>query len=191
MSSKPVEPSFIKKGDALVRSNLALLTLVVIGIASIPLYEIGRQPWELGSHTITVYWLYTPALILYLVAALIFWRSKNLGMAALYVILILGFASRATLVTAGPFFSSDINRYVWDGRVQAAGINPYIYIPADKHLESLRDAEVYPSINRKEYAPTLYPPGAQVIFLATYLIGGMSVTAMKLSMLFFEGLTTL
>jgi len=190
-SLKSVEPSALEKGMSFARSNLALITLIVIGLVSIPLYTIGRQPWELGSHTITVYWLYTPALVLYLIAALIVWRSKKLGMAALYAILILGFGSRAVLVTAGPFFSSDINRYVWDGRVQAAGINPYTYIPADKHLESLRDTKVYPSINRKEYAPTLYPPGAQVIFFATYLIGGMSVTAMKVSMLFFEGITAL
>src|SRR5258708_36361531 len=110
MSSKPVEHSFIKKGTEFVRSNLALITLIIIGIVSIPLYAIGRQPWELGSHLITVYWLYTPAMILYLIAALIVWRSKRLGIAALYAVLILGFASRAVLVTAGPFFSSDINR---------------------------------------------------------------------------------
>src|SRR5437016_13459317 len=115
MSSKPVEPSVLKKGTEFVRSNLALLTLIVIGMISIPLYAIGRQPWELGSHLITVYWLYSPAVILYLIAALIVWRSKKLGMVALYAILILGFGSRAVLVTAGPFFSSDINRYVWDG----------------------------------------------------------------------------
>ena len=191
MSSKPVEPSVLKKGMSFVRSNLALISLIIIGIISIPLYAIPRQPWELGSHLITVYRYYTPAVILYLIAALIVWRSKRLGMAALYAILILGFGSRAVLVTAGPFFSSDINRYVWDGRVQAARINPYIYIPADPHLAALRDEKVYPSINRKEYAPTLYPPAAQVIFLTTYLIGGMSVTSMKISMLLFEGITTL
>ena len=33
-----------------------------------------------------------------------------------------------------PFLSSDIYRYVWDGRVQAAGINPYAYVPADAAL---------------------------------------------------------
>ena len=28
-----------------------------------------------------------------------------------------------------PLLSSDIYRYVWDGKVQAAGINPYRYVP--------------------------------------------------------------
>jgi len=27
--------------------------------------------------------------------------------------------------------STDMFRYVWDGRVQGAGINPYLYVPAD------------------------------------------------------------
>jgi alpha-1,6-mannosyltransferase len=48
-------------------------------------------------------------------------------------------ALRAVLLTAPPILSTDIYRYVWDGRVQAAGINPYRYIPADPALTSLRD----------------------------------------------------
>ena len=180
-SRRPIEPRVGGNAFSWIKSNIPLLSLLVIGIISIPLYYIARKPWELGSHTIVVYWLYCPALILYFIAGLIVWRNPQLGKAALYIILLCGLAYRIPLVVSGPFFSSDINRYVWDGRVQAAGINPYIYIPADKRLEQLRDKEVYPNINRKEYAPTLYPPGAQVIFLATYLIGGMSVTAMKVS----------
>ena len=48
-----------------------------------------------------------------------------------------------------PDVSGDINRYVWDGRVQAEGINPYRYAPDDPVLARLRDGEVYPGINRK------------------------------------------
>jgi hypothetical protein len=33
----------------------------------------------------------------------------------------------------------DLYRYVWDGRVQAAGLNPYSYAPADPELAALRD----------------------------------------------------
>ena len=55
-------------------------------------------------------------------------------------------------------------RYVWDGRVQLAGINPYRYVPAADQLAFLRDAAVYPNINRAEYAHTVYPPVAQAIF---------------------------
>jgi alpha-1,6-mannosyltransferase len=67
----------------------------------------------------------------------------------------LAIALRALLLTAPPILSTDIYRYVWDGRVQAAGIDPYRYIPADPALASLRDPVVYPQINRADYAHDL------------------------------------
>jgi len=63
-----------------------------------------------------------------------------------------------------PLFSTDIYRYVWDGRLQGAGINPYLYIPVDPQLAGLRDDNIYPNINRREYAHTIYPPVAQAFF---------------------------
>ena len=44
---------------------------------------------------------------------------------ALASILIVGFAMRLVLLPGTPV-STDIYRYVWDGRVQGAGINPYL-----------------------------------------------------------------
>ena len=66
--------------------------------------------------------------------------------------------------TAPPLLSSDIYRYVWDGRVQRAGINPYRYLPDAPQLAFLRDPAVFPNINRAEYAPTIYPPTAEALF---------------------------
>lgn len=77
----------------------------------------------------------------------------------IWIVLGAAIALRALLLTAPPILSTDIYRYVWDGRVQAAGINPYRYIPADPALASLRDSVVYPQINRADYARTIYPPG--------------------------------
>ncbi|MDP4006581.1 hypothetical protein [Methylobacterium sp. NEAU K] len=104
---------------------------------------------------------------------------------ALWLILGLAVAMRAALLPAPPFLSSDIYRYVWDGRVQAAGINPYRHIPADPVLAPLRDAAVYPLINRRDYARTIYPPAAEAVFGAVGRISD-TVVAMKLAMLAFE-----
>jgi alpha-1,6-mannosyltransferase len=93
---------------------------------------------------------------------------------------------RAMLLFAPPH-SSDIYRYVWDGRVQAHGINPYRFIPGDPALAKLRDGDIYPEINRREYAPTIYPPAAQAIFFAVGRLSE-SVTMMKAAMLTFEAL---
>jgi alpha-1,6-mannosyltransferase len=100
----------------------------------------------------------------------------------LVVILGVALALRVALVSAAPFLSDDVYRYVWDGKVQAAGINPYRFIPAAPELATLRDADVFPNINRRTYAPTIYPPGAQITFLVAYLVGGGTVLGTKLLM---------
>ncbi len=83
--------------------------------------------------------------------------------------------------------STDIFRYVWDGRMQGAGINPYLHLPTDTALSALRDGDIYPYINRAHYAPTIYPPMSQIVF---YLITRISEATlfMKVAMLAFEGL---
>ena len=82
-------------------------------------------------------------------------------------------------LAAPVFLSDDINRYIWDGRVQAAGINPYRYIPTDPKLAALRDQAIFPNINRNNYAPTIYPPVAQMLFLVANRFGE-TVLAIKL-----------
>jgi Glycosyltransferase family 87 len=94
---------------------------------------------------------------------------------------------RALMLAAPPILSTDIYRYVWDGRVQAADINPYRYIPADPALATLRDTVIYPQINRADYARTIYPPVAQMVFAAVGRIWD-SVMGMRLAMLGIEAL---
>lgn len=103
--------------------------------------------------------------------------------------LVLGIALllRVTLLTVPPMLSTDIYRYVWDGRVQAQGINPYRYIPVDPALARLRDATVYPHINRKEYARTIYPPVAEMVFGIAGRLWD-SINSFRLAALAFEAL---
>ena len=88
---------------------------------------------------------------------------------------------RAYVLLFDPLLSSDIYRYVWDGKVQAAGINPYRYIPADPSLASLRDGVIFPHINRATTAVTIYPPVAQFFFLIVTRLGE-NVTVMRLAL---------
>ncbi len=99
----------------------------------------------------------------------------------LILILAMAVAMRLLVVGEDPLLSTDIYRYVWDGRVQAAGINPYAFVPADEALKSLRDSAIYPNINRADYAVTAYPPVAQMFFFAVTRISE-TLTAMRLAM---------
>ena len=112
---------------------------------------------------------------------------------ALAAILVAGLAARLLVLGAAPVLSTDIYRYVWDGRVQAAGINPYLYLPVEPALAPLRDpgtgaGAVFPNINRADTAPTIYPPAAQALFGLTGLLGG-GIWTMKGVMLAFDAAT--
>ena len=120
----------------------------------------------------------------YLAAVALTWRG-GLSRRVLIAVLAVAALMRLAVLLAPPYLSDDINRYVWDGRVAAAGINPYRYVPADPHLAALRDETIFPKINRSDYAPTIYPPVAEYIFfLGTRL--RESLTAMKATLLALE-----
>ena len=77
--------------------------------------------------------------------------------------LIVGFAVvfRLIVLFSPLVLSSDLYRYVWDGRVQRAGMNPYRYPPEAEALAALRDTAIYPQIIRPVLT-TIYPPAAQM-----------------------------
>jgi alpha-1,6-mannosyltransferase len=127
------------------------------------------------------------ALVTFLGAALLVTRQP-VDRATLPIILVIAVLCRLALLQPEPHLSSDIYRYVWDGMVQHHGINPYRYVPCDAHLSSLRDDDIFPNINRRDYAPTIYPPVAQMLFfLATFF--GSTLTAMKIAMYLCEAVT--
>ena len=57
-----------------------------------------------------------------------------------------------------PTLSDDIYRYVWDGKVIGAGLNPYLLAPQAADLEPLRD-ELWDRLPHRE-VETVYPPVA-------------------------------
>jgi len=119
--------------------------------------------------------------LLYLIAVGLVFRGgadDGRGRRRLWVIVFFACLYRWLLVPTVPALSTDIYRYVWDGRVQAHGINPYLYPPQSEALKDLRDEGIYPHINRL-WAPTIYPAGAQGFFLGLHRLGIRSPTAFK------------
>ena len=80
-------------------------------------------------------------------------------------------AARLIASMAEPVLSDDLYRYVWDGRVAAAGIDPYRFAPLDPALAALRDPHTWPHINHA-HLPTIYPPLSQKVFWFNALLGG-------------------
>lgn len=172
------------------RKSLIVINVLLVSIGAIllVLYRIGLH--SRGAPDIV--WFIKLALVqsaLYLVAAWLIFRARGARSTLLLVLLLAGIF-RLSIVFAPPYLSDDIYRYVWDGRVQAAGINPYRYIPADDQLKHLRDEEIYPKVNRRDYAHTMYPPAAEAMYLLTTRVSE-SVTWMKLTMVGLELITVL
>lgn len=111
--------------------------------------------------------------------------SRVDGRVTLAAVLLLALAMRLLLVGQETYLSNDIYRYIWDGRVQAAGINPYLHVPADPTLAHLRDFKIFRHINRADYAVTAYPPVAEMLYLAITRIAETTVV-MRLAMVAFE-----
>ena len=82
-----------------------------------------------------------------------------------------------------PGLDDDIHRYVWDGRVQRLGYNPYIVIPGDPALASLHTSETR-TLNNPE-VPSPYPAGAQLFFRAVTSIHE-SIFALKVTFVAYD-----
>ncbi len=166
----------------------------MLGLASAQLYDQNAN--LLGSSNILWYIsLFLLQFALYMCASWIAINTPKTDRAikviTIAVIIIFSVAFRERLAVETPYLSSDVYRYIWDGRVQASGINPYIYMPVAPELEPLRDEKIFPYINRPDYARTIYPPVAQAIFLITYLVSPSDVTAFKVTMSLFDVLAIL
>ena len=98
-------------------------------------------------------------------------------------------AARLLLLASNPIQEDDIYRYLWDGRVLQAGVDPYLFSPVEvegfeaggeallpghvaqlARLVALKKCspaldEIFGRINNRQYA-TIYPAGAQMVFRA-------------------------
>jgi Glycosyltransferase family 87 len=111
---------------------------------------------------------------------------------AVGLILVGGIAVQVIALAGPPQNSSDLYRYIWDGRVQAAGIDPYLYAPADAGVAKLRNDFLWSGTGPRNYGdcvrtlknsvepadgyvagctklnrprvPTVYPPVAEAYF---------------------------
>jgi hypothetical protein len=106
---------------------------------------------------------------------------------ALPLVFAAALALRIGALAGPPLTSDDLFRYSWDGRVQAAGVNPYEYSPGSSHLAPLREPWLWPEerpcplayrergctrINRS-WVHTIYPPAAEAWFAAVYRLTGI------------------
>src|SRR4051794_29984619 len=108
------------------------------------------------------------------------WREDHAPRRLLLVAFAFAFAFRLPLALplAGP--DSDMVRYLWDGRVQLLGYNPYLVVPADPAMAATHTEETRQMPSARAHTP--YPPGAQLFFRLVVKLRDSS-RAMKLALL--------
>jgi hypothetical protein len=90
--------------------------------------------------------------------------------------LVLAAVWRVPLLLNPPTLSTDVYRYVWDGRIQRLGYDPYIVVPADSAFRNLHTDETL-LMNHPD-VPTPYPAAAELFFRAVMMVGD-SARALK------------
>src|SRR5262249_32407703 len=136
--------------------------LRLLGLLSVCIYRVNFRlgevlvqfgilvtpPQSIVSYLIQLF----PLTVFYLLALGLAARAQREdGKTLVPEILLFALVFRLSLVPMETSLSSDIYRYIWDGRVQAAGkMNPYLYPPADNHLPPLPAQHIFPYITRNE-----------------------------------------
>lgn len=172
-------------------SIAAPLTLFALGLAGAWLYFWARDLHRFTQGIAAYISLFIAQFAIYLLASwLVFKRpagqSRFVIFLTITIVFLFAALFRMEMVGERPYLSTDTYRYLWDGHVQAAGINPYRYVPNATELGHLRDEEIFPKINRADFAPTPYPPIAQAIYYLSYLISPLNLTAFKIMMAAFD-----
>ena len=120
----------------------------------------------------------TLAGIVYLLAIREFFSMPIFPKRVIVIGLVLAALWHIPFVLMPPGSDDDVRRYVWDGRVQRFGYNPYIVVPSDPALGGLHTPETR-TLNNPD-VPSPYPPGAQLFFRAVTAIHE-SVFALKVA----------
>jgi hypothetical protein len=82
-----------------------------------------------------------------------------------------------------PGVDDDIHRYLWDGRLQRLGYNPYLVVPNDPTVAGLHTPETR-TLNNPDL-PSPYPAGAELFFRAVTAVHE-SIFALKVAFVLCE-----
>jgi hypothetical protein len=110
----------------------------------------------------------TVAGIAYLLAIREFFATSGFSRRVVVTGLVLAAVWHVEFLRLPPGTDDDIHRYVWDGRLQRLGYDPYIVVPSDPAVKGLHTPETR-NLNNPDL-PSPYPPGAQLFFRAVTAI---------------------
>ena len=106
--------------------------------------------------------------IIYLLAVREFFTAPRFSRRVVVIGLVLAAVWHIEFLRMPAGADDDVHRYVWDGRLQRLGYNPYMVVPNDPAVKQLHIPETR-TLNNPDL-PSPYPPGAQLFFRAVTAI---------------------
>lgn len=165
--------------------RLRVGAIVLLGMIGLPLYFWLVAPNLDHDHALG--WLLAGLTAIYGASVALVWRAPvaqepGARRAELIALLAVALAWRLVAFASTPHFSFDAYRYTWDAHLLLHGISPYTHTPIDPALAGLRDAVVWPILSWRT-VPTLYPPGAQALFVLVGIVAPLNIWALKTAIL--------
>jgi len=102
------------------------------------------------------------AVYLLAIREFVFVQAPGYARHVIYACLVLSVLWRVPFFFSPPGPLDDTRRYVWDGRLQRLGYNPYVVVPADPAFAALHTPETR-EMNNPD-VPSPYPAGGQLFF---------------------------
>ena len=171
--------------------NKRLIVLITAGLVLELLCILTATVGDIMKNINKFCFLYMVSFIVYIFAVFFILKmpsspeeDKRYSGKILWTILVFSLIFRLSLLPLTP--SNDMFRYVWEGRLQVNGLNPYSYPPESSTLEHLRD-KFYSGIGHKQLT-TIYPPLTLMIFAIAELFSH-SFLSMKTAFLTFDVLS--
>jgi len=139
--------------------GLGAILLVALTICSRNFGDRGG-PYFMASLTL--------AGIVYFLAIREFFATPRFPRSVVVIGLVLAAVWHIEFLRLPPGADDDIHRYLWDGRLQRLGYNPYIVVPSDPAVKGLHTPETR-NLNNPDL-PSPYPAGAQLFSRAVTAI---------------------
>ena len=183
-------PAKVPTMTAKVRVSAVIVALVIICGLEFLVIHPAADPLPVPLQPLP---LVTVAWVLFAAAA---WLLRGIPLRWAVALIIIGAVAIQIVAVSGPPQSStDLYRYMWDGRVQAHGYDPYAYVPTAPQLAHIRNPFLfnhqaqfcvgagihepgYPGLTlapgctriNRPTVPTIYPPVAEFYFLAVHYV---------------------
>jgi hypothetical protein len=167
--------------------------LVLLGVLALPLYQrILQVAGSFDKQPGLLFWPLLGVTVIGVAACWLVFSSRPAGSRfgrwlELGLILVLGLMARALFFGAPPLLSHDAYRYVWDAHLLTHGVSPYLHSPFDPVVKPFEDQAIWPNL-RFRNSPTIYPPGAEAMFLLIYWLKPLSMGALKAGIEVCDGL---